>query len=72
MVAEDESVPNITVTLRHVQLILALYAAFIASSIIILLFEILWYKRASLTNDISNKYKLSKSSNKSDTSNIEL
>jgi hypothetical protein len=44
-VTEDEPVPNTTVTLRHVQLILSLYAASILCSCIILAIEILWFKK---------------------------
>jgi hypothetical protein len=44
---EDESVPNMTVTLRHVQLILSLYAASIAYSLLLLLIEIIWYRKHS-------------------------
>ncbi|KAJ9598706.1 hypothetical protein L9F63_010616 [Diploptera punctata] len=43
MISEDESVPNTIVTLRHVQLILALYASCIACSFLLLLVEIVWY-----------------------------
>jgi len=42
---EDESVPNATVTLRHVQLILSLYAASIVCSCLILALEIVWFKK---------------------------
>jgi hypothetical protein len=42
---EDESVPNTTVTLRHVQLILSLYVASIAYSFLLLLFEIACFRR---------------------------
>jgi hypothetical protein len=43
--AEDEPVPNTTVNLRHVQLILSLYAASIICSCLILTIEILWFKK---------------------------
>lgn len=43
--SEDESVPNTTVTLRHVQLILSLYVASIAYSFLLLLIEIAWFRR---------------------------
>jgi hypothetical protein len=41
----EESVPNTTVTLRHVQLILLLYVACIAYSLLLLLIEIAWHRR---------------------------
>jgi hypothetical protein len=44
-VTEDEPVPNTTVTLRHVQLILSLYAASIVWSCLILGIEIVWFKK---------------------------
>jgi hypothetical protein len=44
-VTEDEPMPNTTVTLRHVQLILSLYAASIVCSCLILLIEIVWFKK---------------------------
>jgi hypothetical protein len=40
---EDEPVPNTTVSLRHVQLILSLYAASIVCSCLILALEIVWF-----------------------------
>ena len=43
--AEDEPEPNTTITLRHVQLILSLYAASIVCSILILAIEIVWFKK---------------------------
>jgi len=42
---EDENLPNTTVTLRHVQLILSLYAASIVCSCLILAIEIVWFKK---------------------------
>jgi hypothetical protein len=42
---KDESVPNTTVTLRHVQLILSLYAASIVYSLVILVIEMAWFGR---------------------------
>jgi hypothetical protein len=42
---EDEPVPNTAVTLRHVQLILSLYAASIVCSCLILAIEIVWFKK---------------------------
>ncbi|KDR10909.1 hypothetical protein L798_14431 [Zootermopsis nevadensis] len=44
-VSEEESVPSTTVTLRHVQLILSLYAASIAYSLLLLMIERAWFRR---------------------------
>ncbi|XP_069676419.1 glutamate receptor ionotropic, delta-1-like [Periplaneta americana] len=45
LVSEEEAVPHTTVTLRHVELVLSLYAASIAYSVAVLMLEIAWNKR---------------------------
>jgi hypothetical protein len=53
----EESAPKTTVTLRHVQLILSLYAASIVYSFLLLLTEIAWFRNRNAHRvTVSRKY----------------